>query len=284
MKFGMGFPLGGAVEPAELKDLASTLEGSKVDFVTLSGHLLSTEPGRYPDRPTPAYGGTYLDPMVTFAYLAGLTTRLEFMTSTLILPLFPVAIVAKQASDFSILSGGRFILGVSISWNPNEYQGLGQDIHTRGARIEEQIMLLRRLWTEPHVTFEGRFHKLDGVGLNRRPPHPIPVWMGSGPSEPVLRRVARLGDGWISTGDATEPMARLRTYLAEGKRDAAQFGLTGRLNADADDPEEWIRAAKQLQAIGTTRVTVGGAPGAPLHHLAERVGKVKEVVSAALGG
>src|SRR5581483_10465226 len=117
----------------------------------------------------------------------------------LILPLYPTVIVAKQAAELQQLSGGRFELGAGISWNQAEYEAAGQDFSTRGARMEEQLQVLRKLWTEPYVTFHGRWHHLEGVGLNRVPAQPIPIWIG-GSHERVLRRAARLADGFIPLG------------------------------------------------------------------------------------
>lgn len=282
MQFGTAFPMIALKDPAEVKDFAQTAEGAGMDYVTFSGHFLSTQPGRYPDRPQPLYAGPYHEPLVTFAYLTGLTTRLQFLTSVLILPLFPTALIAKQAAELSILSGGRLRLGVAISWNPLEYQAMGQDIHTRGRRIEEQITLLRRLWTEPFVTFQGEFHQLEDVGLYRLPDRPIPIWMGSGTDDKVLRRVARLADGWLPNVDPAEPVQRLKGYLAEEGRDASAFGFGGRLSAANDNPDEWITAARRLQDIGVTHVSISGPPDVPALTALERVAKARKVVADAL--
>ena len=283
MKFGSALPMLAFKQPSELRDYAQALEGAGYDYTTLSGHFLSTEPARYPERPQPLYVGPYHEPMVTFGYLAGATTRLQFMTSILILPAFPTAVIAKQAAELSILSGGRFTLGVAISWNPLEYEAMGADIHTRGRRLEEQIVLLRKFWTEPFVRFEGRYHKVEDVGLNRLPPQPIPIFMGSGTGEKVLRRVAHLADGWIPNGDPAEPIARLRGYLAEEQRDAAAFSFAGRLPAAGDDPAEWVAEAKRLQGLGVTHLAVGAPAGAPPAQALARLATVRKAVGEALG-
>src|SRR5579884_2494183 len=231
MKFGAGFPLTAMDDPAAVRDFAQALDEAGFDFVTVAGHVLSTEPGRFPDRPQPTYVGPFHDPFVLFGHLAAITRRLVFRPSILILPLLPTALVAKQAAELSFLSDGRFELGVGISWNPDEYAALNQNIHDRGRRVEEQIEVLRRLWSEPFVTFNGRWHHLNGVGLNRLPPAPIPIWMGSGTEERMLRRAARLADGWVPLGDPTEAMPRLRQYLKDAGRDPAAFGLTARVTA-----------------------------------------------------
>jgi probable F420-dependent oxidoreductase len=283
MEFGMGLPLGGPIDPSELKDAAQALDGAGVNFVTLAGHMLSSETGRFADRPEGTYAGVYLDPLTTYSWLAAYTTRLQFTTSVLIAPLYPTPLLAKQCAQLSILSGGRFILGIGISWNEYEYQALGQDVHRRGRRMEEQMVVLRKLWTEPFVTFEGRFHKLDGVGLKQLPPAPIPIWMGTGTGEDVLRRVARLADGWIPTApDPAEPIGRLKAYLAEEKRDASGFGLVLRLNAANDNPDEWLDSARKLQALGATRLNIGSPPGSTFSQQVKRTIKVRNALAPAL--
>jgi alkanesulfonate monooxygenase SsuD/methylene tetrahydromethanopterin reductase-like flavin-dependent oxidoreductase (luciferase family) len=181
MQFGTGFSLAAQEDPIALRDMAQALDEVGFDYVTTAGHLLCAPLDSYLDRPPQTYVGPFREPFVFFAYLAGVTQHLAFRTSILILPLFPTALVAKQAAELSLLSGGRFQLGVGISWNRAEYEALGQDFTTRGWRLEEQIEVIRRLWTESFVTFEGRFHSLHGVGLHQLPPHPILVWIGCWP-------------------------------------------------------------------------------------------------------
>jgi alkanesulfonate monooxygenase SsuD/methylene tetrahydromethanopterin reductase-like flavin-dependent oxidoreductase (luciferase family) len=221
---------------------------------------------------------------VLFAYLAAITRRLAFRPSILILPLFPTALVAKQAAELSLLSGGRFQLGAGISWNPVEYAALNQDPRTRGRRLEEQITVLRLLWTEPFPTFNGRWHHLDRIGLNRLPRSPIPILLGSGIDDAVLRRVARLADGWLPTGDPTEPMTRLRGFLAEAGRDPATFSLTSRITAGPEGPVACIAAPRRRQAIGGTDFVVGAPPDLPPAQALDRVITAKNTLAAALGG
>jgi len=176
MKFGAGFALMAQADPIALRDMAQTLDGAGFDYVTTAGHLLCTPPDSHPGQPLPTYVGPLREPFVFFAYLAAVTQRLAFRTSILSLQLFPTALVAKQAAELSLLSGSRFQLGVGISWNQAEYVALGQNFKTRGRRLEEQSVVLRRLWAEPFVNFEGHFHKLSGVGLNQLPQKPQVDW------------------------------------------------------------------------------------------------------------
>ena len=282
MKFGAGFPLRALADTAAIRDYAQTLEGAGFDFTSTAGHTLGQPAGTYPDRAAPQYTGPFADPFVTFGFLSGVTTRIRFMSAILILPSLPAALVAKQAAELSLLSGGRFDLGVGISWNATEYRALGQDPRTRGARLEEQIEVLRRLWTEPYVTFKGRFHDLEQVGLNRPLPTPIPIWFGTETSEPVLRRVARLGDGWMTIGPFLPHIARFQGYLRDAGREPAGFPIRGSLIAGDGGPEAWIATARTYRDAGITHLTLTAPPGLPLTESLARVVEARTILAAAL--
>jgi probable F420-dependent oxidoreductase len=263
-----------------LRDFAQTLDGAGFDVVSTAGHVLAVPPERFPERPTPTYAGPFHDPFVLFGCLAAVTQRLRFRTGILILPLFSTALVAKQAAELQQLSDGRFELGVGISWNTLEYQAMNQNFRARGKRIEEQIDVLRRLWSEPFVTFEGRWHKLDGVGLNRLPATPIPIWMGGGTDEVILRRVARVADGWFPMADTTEPMPRLQQYVREAGRDVDSFGFTARVTAGPGGPDAWIESARKLQALGATHLALGAPPDLHGDAALKRVLEARQVLGA----
>jgi len=282
MKFGAALPITAMSDPVAIRDYAQALDGAGFDVLTTAGHVLSAPAGRHADRPLPTYAGPFHDPFVLFGYLAAITTRLHFRPSILILPLYPTAIVAKQSAELQLLSGGRFELGVGISWNALEYQALGQHFPTRGARVEEQIDVLRKLWSEPYVTFDGRWHSLDGVGLNRLPSTSIPIWIG-GSDDRVLRRAARLADGFIPLTDPFEIMPKLREYLHEAGRDAAQFGFAARVVAGPGGPEAWIEAARKLQALGATQLGLSAPPDVQGAAALERLIEAHDALAAALG-
>jgi alkanesulfonate monooxygenase SsuD/methylene tetrahydromethanopterin reductase-like flavin-dependent oxidoreductase (luciferase family) len=136
---------------------------------------------------------------------------------------------------------------------------VGQDFSTRGKRVEEQIEVLRRLWAEPYVTFQGRWHELDGVGLNRLPATPIPIWLG-GEHERALRREVRLADGFILLHDPARDLPRVRKALLEAGREATSFGIAVRLAVGAGDPETWIGQARELQSMGVTQIGLWALP------------------------
>ena len=211
------------------------------DYLSAPDHVLKVS---QKDRPKPLFGHydethPFHDPFVLFGFAAGVSERLEFNTSVLVLPQRPTALVAQQAADVDLLSGERFRLGVGIGWNYVEYDALGQDFATRAARIEEQILLLRRLWTEPLLSFEGRFDRIDRAAINPRPKRQIPIWLG-GWSEPAYERAARIADGFIfaaTAEGAIEALGRVNHHLAENRRPLDSFGreLLAFFTGDPDD-------------------------------------------------
>jgi probable F420-dependent oxidoreductase len=202
MQIGVAYPqneLRG--DPTAVRRIGRAVEDLGFDHILSYDHVLGAV---HADR-TPHLTGPYTehdpfhDPFVMFAHLAGITERIGFTTGILILPQRPTALVARQAADVDLLSGGRLRLGVGIGWNYVEYEALGQDFHTRGVRQEEQIELLRRLFTEPVVDFSGRFDRIDRASLVPKPARSIPIWLG-GSGETAFDRAARLADGFIFFG------------------------------------------------------------------------------------
>jgi len=166
-----------------------------------------------------------------------------------------------------VLSGGRLRLGIGVGWNPVEYEALGEDFRTRGRRSEEQIEVLRLLWTQEVVTYSGRWHQISHAGLNPRPiQRPIPIWIGSGapqsplPPEAGMRRIARLADGWFPLFDLHDQgkavIARIRQYTEEAGRDPNALGLEGRVNLAGTGPDDWIKAVQGWEAVGATHLSV----------------------------
>ncbi len=217
-------------DPVAVRRIGKAVEDLGFDYLLAYDHVLGAV---HADR-TPALTGPYTehdpfhDPFVMFGYLAGITERIELTTGILILPQRQTALVARQAADVDLLSGGRLRLGVGIGWNTVEYDALGQDFTTRGAREEEQIQLLRRLFTDPVVDFEGRFDRIDRAALVPKPTRSIPIWLG-GYGEPAFDRAARLGDGFIFFGGGgvdrvLANWAWLRGRLADHGRSIEDFG------------------------------------------------------------
>ena len=201
---------------------------------------------------------TFHEPMVLFGYLAALTS-LELVTAIIILPQRQTALVAKQAAEVDLLTGGRFRLGVGLGWNQVEYEALGQDFTTRGKRMDEQIDLMRRLWTETSVTFDGTFDRVTGAGLAPLPvQRPIPLWIGA-QSPPAYRRTGRLADGWfpgVPPGPKLdEAKAIIENAAREAGRDPSALGMEGRIRWKGD-AEELAGGARDWQESGATHLSI----------------------------
>jgi probable F420-dependent oxidoreductase len=207
---------------------------------------------------------TFHEPFVMFGYLAGVTNSLELVTGIIVLPQRQTVLVAKQAAEVDLLSGGRLRLGVGIGWNAVEYEALGEDFTNRGKRSEEQIELMRRLWTEQTVTFEGRFHRVTGAGLAPLPvQRPIPVWIGAA-SKRGYARAGRLADGWFPQMKPGPELDEARSVVeraaVEAGRDPAAIGMEGRVNwrsdldAVGDEVAQWAEAGASHVSINTMGV------------------------------
>ena len=235
-------------------------------------HVLGADPAVHApwDRPYDVRT-TFREPFVLFGYLAALTS-LELVTGVIILPQRQTALVAKQAAEVDLLTGGRFRLGVGIGWNQVEYQALGKDFRDRGRRSEEQIALLRRLFTEQSVTFEGAAEQVIGAGISPLPvQRPVPIWIG-GSSPRAYERIGRLADGWfpqVGPGPGLEEaLAIVDRAAREAGRDPAGIGLEGRVSYTGD-LDAVLASVEKWRAAGATHVTVNtmgaGLPGVDGH-------------------
>jgi probable F420-dependent oxidoreductase len=215
-------------DPAAVRRIGRAVEELGFDHLLAYDHVLGAVHADRARQLTGPYTehDPFHDPFVMFAYLAGITERIQFATGVLVLPQRQTALVARQAADLDLLSGGRLRLGVGIGWNHVEYEALGQDFATRGARQEEQIELLRRLFAEPVVDFEGRFDRVDRASLVPRPTRSIPIWLG-GSSEAAFDRAARLADGFIFIGaidHTVDSWQGLRKRVVDHGRSIDDFG------------------------------------------------------------
>jgi probable F420-dependent oxidoreductase len=246
-------------DPEAVRRIGLAVESLGYDYLLTYDHVVGATHDREPKLTGPyTEKDPFHDPLMMFAHLAAITQRIELVTGILILPQRQTVLVARQSADLALLSGGRLRLGIGLGWNYVEYDALGQSFSTRGRRVEEQVTLLRRLWTEPLVSFDGEFDHADRISLNPRPTRPIPIWFG-GSSEAAYRRAARIGDGFILIGDpqrATEGWARIEHYLGEAGRTTAQFGkemVVGRLDRSAQELAARIRWCRDF---GCTHVAV----------------------------
>lgn len=278
MKIGAIFPqLEIGDDPAVIRDYAQAVEGMGYDHILAYDHVLGAHPDRFEGRFRPPYThqSTFHEPLVLFGYLAGVTRRIEFATGIIILPQRQTALVAKQAAEVDVLSGGRLRLGVGIGWNPFEYEALGENFRNRGRRVEEQIALLRKLWTEELVDFDGKYHKVHQAGISPLPiQRPIPIWMG-GSADAAMRRIAKIADGWFPQQQAGESGQKavdtIRSYVTDAGRDPAVFGIEGRLGLLTTTPEKkWAETLQWWRDINATHVslnTMGAGLDSPQAHI-----------------
>jgi len=260
MHIGVVFPqteIGGDV--GAVRAYALRVEELGYSHVHAYDHVVGADPAVHaPWRGPYDVTTTFHEPFVLFGYMAAIT-NLEMVTGIIILPQRQTALVAKQAAEVDLLTGGRFRLGIGLGWNAVEYEALGQDFSTRGRRVEEQVDLLRRLWTERSVTFEGSFDRVTGAGLAPLPvQRPIPVWFG-GQSERAYRRIGRLADGWfpqVQPGPELDAARRVVEEAAiEAGRDPARIGLDGRV-VWRGSPEQLAEHAASWRDAGATHVSV----------------------------
>ncbi len=266
-----------------LRAYAQAVEELGYDFLVVSDHVVGSVKEAHPelDRVYPI--DSYLhESMSVLAFLAGVAPKLGFLTSVVILPQRQTVLAAKQAAEIDVLSGGKFRFGVGIGWNPVEYEALGMDFRNRARRYEEQIQVMRRLWTERTVTFEGRYHTLTAAGINPRPvQQPVPIWIGAS-AEAAVQRATRIADGYLPLSpleggwDAT--MDRVSKWLEEAGRERSSFGVEGRLNAGTGTPEEWQRTMEMWRRFGASHLSVGtGGVGGVDAHVA-RLMQAKQLI------
>lgn len=274
-------------DPAAVRDFAQAAEDLGFDHILAFDHVLGANAESRPDWQGPyKHTDMFHEPFVMFGHLAAVTQRIEFFTGILILPQRQTALVAKQAAEVDVLSGGRFRLGVGIGWNPVEYEALGEDFHDRGRRSEEQVELLRLLWTNELVTYEGQWHKVSDAGLNPLPvQRPIPIWFGGG-ADAVVRRIARLGDGWLPLmrpdDKAREAIETLHGYAREAGRDPAEIGIESWLPTRNRTPEQWAEDAAKWKALGATHLSINpmyAGLESPDGHI-DAIRRFKDAVSA----
>ncbi|MEQ9640725.1 MAG: LLM class F420-dependent oxidoreductase [Alphaproteobacteria bacterium] len=260
VKLGAVFPTRDiAVDRHAIRDWAQATKELGFDFIEVPDHVVTAEADALPGF-TPIYtiDDAFHEMFVTASYLAAFADGLEIATGVLILPQRQTALVAKQAAQLDILTGGRLRLGVGVGWNPLEYEALGEVWATRGRRQAEQVELMNRLWTERSVTFEGDFHTVTASGINPPPiQRPIPVWFG-GSADAALRRAAKYGQGWIPLGGPSEErlgqLKQLRQYLRDEGRNPFQFGIEVWVRAGKGGPDDWRRAADAWAEHSITHV------------------------------
>ena len=269
MRLGAVFPQAEftRVDPEEILRFVHALEDAGYDHLLVFDHVLGADSGS-----RPGWDGAYdhrdpfLEPLVLFGFLLR-ECSLELVTDVLVLPQRQTALVAKQAATLELLSPGRLRLGVGIGWNDVEYEALGQEFTTRAARIEEQVGLLRRLWTEDTLDHEGATDRVDAAGIAPRPVRPIPLWFGCGADPRATARVGRLADGWLplpllQPGRGFEDAwATVRAAAREAGRDPETIGLEGHVWAREDKFDRLADGMTRGRDVGADHVAVNSLRG-----------------------
>ena len=261
MEIGIVFPHNEiGTDPGAIKAWAQGAEGLGARHMLIYDHVLGADP----DRPG-GFRGPYdkdiafHEPFSVFSFMAAVTSTITFMTAVLILPQRQTALVAKQAAELAILSGNRFRLGIGTGWNEVEYEALDVPFGGRGARQSEQVELLRKLWREDSLTFEGKHHTVTRASILPRPSESIPIWFG-GIAPALLRRCARLGDGWVPLGGPNEASAQALSTIREHREAAGLgwdgFGIQAQAQYRGGTPERWANHASRWKNLGCTHLAI----------------------------
>ncbi|MCP4308511.1 MAG: LLM class F420-dependent oxidoreductase [bacterium] len=251
--------------PGVVGEFVREVESVGYRHVATYDHVLGANVAGRPDWQGPYTSAhTFHDTFVLFGFLAAITDTIEFSTQVLILPQRQTALVAKQAASVDVLSGGRLRLGVGTGWNPVEYIGLGENFENRGARSTEQAQVLRRLWTDPHVSFSGSWHEIPDAGINPMPiQQPIPLWFG-GSGDRVMRRTAEWGDGWITlyhkpNDAARTDIERLGEHVEQAGRSRNGVGIDAWVSMGESTPEQWRQEIAAWTELGVSHITLNTA-------------------------
>ena len=274
-------------DPARVSAFAGGVHELGFDHLLAYDHVLGADRERHQHLVGP-YRAEHIfhEIMVLFGYLAAVAPRLELVTGVIIAPQRQTALLAKQAAEIDLLTGGRFRCGLGIGWNDVEYEALGMDFSNRGRRFEEQIELLRRFWTEPVFDFEGRWHKVTAAGINPLPvQRPIPIWIG-GSAERALRRAAHVADGFFPQrpldGGWPATLERMREWAGEAGRDWSTFGIDQRISIAEGGPDDWRSAAEEWRDLGATHITLA-TMGADFQTPDEHLDRLREGRTALTG-
>ena len=270
-------------DPVRIRDWAQAAEELGYDHIEVPDHVFGATAR---DGWSPRYNeqDAFHETFVTLGFLAGVTTTIGLASGVLILPQRQTGVVAKQATQVDILSGGRLRLGVGVGWNHVEYEALNEDWKSRGTRQREQVEVLKKLWCDDLVTYQGRFHQFTEVNITPRPvQRPIPVWFG-GSSDAVVKRAAQIGDGWMPImapdHEAEAKLEQLRNHLSDCGRNTSAFGIEGWLRMDKADPDEWSVAAEGWRKLGADIVMLYPMYRIPnLDDQIETLRRFKEVVT-----
>lgn len=261
MRIGVVFPQSEiGADTGAVRAYAEAVDALGFNHMLVYDHVVGADPSVHTGWAGPYdLHTTFREPFVLFGFLAALTSA-ELVTGIVIVPQRQTVLVAKQAAEVDLLTGGRFRFGVGVGWNPVEYEALGKNFHDRGRRLEEQVALMRRIWTEESVTFAGEFDTVTGAGIAPMPvQRPIPVWFG-GSSDPAYRRMGRLADGWfpqVPPGPRLDAAkAVLDAAAVEAGRDPAAIAMEGRVSWNAGGLDTVVDHAGRWRTAGASHIAV----------------------------
>jgi probable F420-dependent oxidoreductase len=265
MRYGVFFPTAKiGNDPEALKKLATSTEQMGFDYIAAPDHVVQAgQPIEEGWRAQYTRDFPHHEPLLLFSFMASITSRIRFQTAVLILAQRPAVLVAKQAAELDVLSGGRAELGIGIGWNELEFTALHQNFRDRGRRVEEQIEVMRKLWTEELVTFRGEWHEVTDAGLAPMPvQRPIPLWIGAF-AKPAVARAGRLADGWLlkpqllpADDETHELLGVYREAAASVGRDASTLGLGATLHLNNRGVNAWVDEVGAWNELGATQITV----------------------------
>jgi probable F420-dependent oxidoreductase len=266
MKIGVLFPqfeIG--LDPVNVRDFAQAADDLGYTHLTSFDQIIGLDKKSRPDwKYVHDAEDMFHELFVLFGYLAAVTRKIEFVTGILVLPMRGTALVAKQAAEVDVLSGGRLRLGVGVGVKPEEFEACGENFENRGKRVDEQIDVLRKLWTADLITYQGEFHRIVDGGINPLPiQRPIPIWIG-GISDAAVRRTARLGDGWLPNFQADDfgkaSIDKMRALALSYGRDPDKIGIEATLTIIDRSPEQLRKEIEDWRQIGATHITINTMP------------------------
>ena len=285
MQIGAVFPHNEiGTDPGAIKAYAQGVEAMGITHLLIYDHVLGADPDR-----EGGFRGPYdkdvafHEPFTTFAFIAGVTDKIDLITTVMILPQRQTVLAAKQAAEVALLSNNRFKLGIGVGWNELEYVGLNETFNNRGRRQEEQVDVMRKLWSEDSLDYAGEYHRIDKASINPRPSKTIPIWFG-GSAPALLDRVARLGDGWIPLMGANDKAKACIDTIKQTRKAAglsfANFGIQAQAQYAGGSPERWRKHAEAWREMGCTHLAIATHNAGPTNvdgHLA-RIGEYQQAL------
>lgn len=285
MQIGAVFPHNEiGTDPGAIKAYAQGVEAMGITHLLIYDHVLGADPDR-----EGGFRGPYdkdvafHEPFTTFAFIAGVTDKIDLITTVMILPQRQTVLAAKQAAEVALLSNNRFKLGIGVGWNELEYVGLNETFNNRGRRQEEQVDVMRKLWSEDSLDYTGEYHRIDKASINPRPSKTIPIWFG-GSAPALLDRVARLGDGWIPLMGANDKAKACIDTIKQTRKAAGlsfdNFGIQAQAQYAGGSPERWRKHAEACREMGCTHLAIATHNAGPTNvdgHLA-RIGEYQQAL------